>query len=361
MWRVCQGELMAETVLVTGAFGLVGRDTVKRLAADGWHVVATMHRTVAGPLPPNVETRQVDLADPGAASQLVAEVAPAAIVHLAAVIPPHIYRDAMTARRVNVDATAALVKAAQSQPIPPRFLQASSCSIHGSQNPHRTSDLLTADTPAHPCELYGRHKLRAEQLVRSSNLNWTVLRLGGVLSADPSAVPFTADTLYFAGLLPVDGLVHTVDTRDIAAAFAAALRTDLPNEILLIGGDDTHRVRHGDIMQAAAAASGLSRLPAGRPGNPACDADWYVGNGWMDVTRAQELLQFQHHSFQDVFDELRFNFGWRRYPTMVVAPAVRALVKRRSPYRNTPGQYADVWGAIRARFGDPDPPVPADV
>ena len=36
---------MSETVLITGAFGLVGPDTVRRFGADGWRVVATAHRT----------------------------------------------------------------------------------------------------------------------------------------------------------------------------------------------------------------------------------------------------------------------------------------------------------------------------
>ena len=34
-------RLMSDAVLVTGAFGLVGSATVKRLAADGRNVVAT--------------------------------------------------------------------------------------------------------------------------------------------------------------------------------------------------------------------------------------------------------------------------------------------------------------------------------
>jgi NAD(P)-dependent dehydrogenase (short-subunit alcohol dehydrogenase family) len=35
---------MSQTVLVTGAFGLVGSATVRRFAADGWRVIATAHR-----------------------------------------------------------------------------------------------------------------------------------------------------------------------------------------------------------------------------------------------------------------------------------------------------------------------------
>ena len=103
---------MSETVLVTGGFGLVGSETVKRLAAVGRDVVATdldtpANRNKAQALPSRVQARWADLTNPDDVDRLVSDVAPSAIIHLAAVIPPPIYRNPKLARRVNVDATAA--------------------------------------------------------------------------------------------------------------------------------------------------------------------------------------------------------------------------------------------------------------
>lgn len=39
----------------------------------------------------------------------------------------------------------------------------------------------------------------------------------------------------------------------------------------------------------------------------------------------------------------------------LVAPISHALLERRSPYRDTPGTYADPWGAVRAEWGEPGP------
>jgi hypothetical protein len=39
----------------------------------------------------------------------------------------------------------------------------------------------------------------------------------------------------------------------------------------------------------------------------------------------------------------------------IVAPVVRQLLKRQAAYRNAPGRYADPWGAIRSRLGEPRP------
>ncbi|MGA9493521.1 MAG: NAD(P)-dependent oxidoreductase [Mycobacterium sp.] len=354
---------MAEKVLVTGGFGLVGSQTVRRLVEIGHDVVATdlgtprQRKTV---LPANAEARWADLTDQGEVDRLVAEVSPTAIVHLAAAIPPPVYRNPGLGRRVNVDATAALLRAAQSNPRPPRFILASSNAVYGARNPHRHQDRLRADSPLRPSDLYGAHKVEAEDLVRASDLEWVILRLGGVISVDPRAMPFTGDALYFESALPTDGRIHTVDVRDVAAAFAAATTADVVGEVLLIAGDESHLHRQKDVGVAMAAARGLSNvLPAGRPGDPDSDESWFVTD-WLDTARAQQALSFQRHSWPDMLAEMRAAAGWQRYAMFLVAPAARQFLKRQAAYRNAPGRYADPWAAIRSRLGDPRPDAAAD-
>lgn len=343
---------MSGTVLITGAFGLVGVPTVAQFAADGWRVVAIAHHRTSENLPDGVTIAKADLTDAGQVERVVSEVKPDVIVHLAAVIPPQIYRHHAMGRKVNVDATAALVRAAEAQPKPPRFVHASSGSLYGPRNPHRLTDLLTVDSPIRPTELYGSQKLEAEKIVRSSSLEWVLLRLGGVMSADPTAIPFSPDTLFFGDALPIDQRLHTVDARDVASACAAAATADVVGEIFLIAGDDTHKIRHCDNMRAMAAARGLTGYPLGRPGDPDDDESWYPYGDWMDVTRAQEALSFQHYSYPDMLAEQRANVGWKYYPTRLVAPLARVVLKRQAVYRNAPGRYADIWTALRARFGE---------
>ena len=351
---------MSETLLVTGAFGLVGSAMVKRLAADGRRVIATgrmspASRKAAQRLPAGVDVRWADLSDSADIDRLVREVAPTTIIHLAAVIPPGIYRDAKFARKVNVDGTAALARAAESLPNPPRFVHASSSAVYGAPNPHRFPGLCRADTPPAPCDLYGGHKLEAEEVVRSSRLDWVILRLGGVFTVDPAEEHFDADILFFGSTLPTDGRVHAVDVRDVATAFAAATTADVVGETFLVAGDQSHLLTNFDTVEDPAAARGLRGVAAamgGRPGDPGSDDDWFL-NCWMDVTRAQEALSFQHHRWPDMLAEMRAIAGWRRYATRLAAPLARTMIKRRSAYRNRPGQYADPWATIRMRYGEP--------
>jgi nucleoside-diphosphate-sugar epimerase len=148
-----EGKTM-RTVLVTGAFGLVGRETVVRLIQQGRSVVATdldtpANRRAAGKLPSSVRVAWADLTDEAQVEQLIASAAPSAIVHLAAVIPTASYTNVALAQRVNVGATASLVRVAEAQPVRPRFVQASSVAVHGARNPYR-DELLRADSPTCP-------------------------------------------------------------------------------------------------------------------------------------------------------------------------------------------------------------------
>lgn len=348
-----------DTVLVTGAFGLVGSATVKYLAAAGRAVVATdletpANRKAAAQLPNSVQVRYADLTDPAAVDDLVGAIQPAAIIHLAAVIPPQIYTRRELARKVNVEATGHLLAAAAKQPTPPRFVQASSIAVYGSRNPHTVSGVLTADTPTNPADSYGDHKVQAEQRVRGSKLDWVILRLGGVMAVDLGS-GINLDGLYFEQLLPSDGRLQTVDVRDVAAAFVAATTAPVVGETLLIGGDDTHRKFQGDVAPAMAAAMGLvNGLPTGLPGNPDSDDDWF-NTDWMDSSRAQEALGFQHHSWPDLLAETAARAGAKRHLLRVVAPLSRIVLRWRSPYYGSGRTFADPWQAITDKWGDPRP------
>jgi nucleoside-diphosphate-sugar epimerase len=351
---------MAETVLVTGAFGLVGSAMVKRLAADGRRVIATGRDTVANRkkanrLPVGVDVRWADLTNSADVNRLVADVSSTVIIHLAAVIPPTTYRDASFARKVHVDGTASLVHAASAQSEPPRFVHASSGGVYGAPNPHRFPDLCRTDTPPQPCDLYSAHKLEAEHVVRSSSLEWVILRLGGVFTVDPAEENYDSDIAFFGSALPTDGRVHSVDVRDVATAFAAAAAADVVGETLLIAGDESHLLTQTETVDGPAAARGLEGLPEammGRPGNPDSDDDWYL-NGWLDTARAQEALSFQRHSWPDMLAEMRELAGWKRHAMRLAAPLARTIVRRQAAYRNWPGEYADPWGVMRARYGEP--------
>ncbi|MBA0046660.1 NAD-dependent epimerase/dehydratase family protein [Mycobacteroides sp. LB1] len=343
--------------MVTGAFGLVGSAVVAVLAAQGYAVVATDLRTPANlasaqGLPPEVQVRWADLTSATEVTSLVASTTPAAIVHLAALIPPFCYANRPLAQAVNVEATGSLLAAAADLASPPRFVLASSVAVYGARNRYRDQGLLTAGTPVNPSDLYGAHKVAAENLVKSSSLEWVVLRLGGVLTAAPRW-SIDPNLLRFEAVLPSDGRIQTVDVRDVARAFCAAITTSHVDEVFLIGGDSSHRTTQSAVAAETAAAMGLAGgIPIGRPGDPDDDRSWFVTD-WMDTGRSQQVLDFQRHALPAMHAETSAAVGWRRGPLRLAAPIVRTVLKTQSPYRGMGGRFADPWRAIERCWGDP--------
>ncbi len=331
------------------------------MLADGWQVTATdlptaenrkafsRHRRT-----PRLAARWADLTQEWEVAALLRDIRPDVVVHLAAVIPPTCYAAPQVARAVNVDSVRLLADASARAARQPRFVLASSMAVHGSRNPHRDLGLLTPETPIAPSDNYGQHKAEAEAIVRESGLDFVILRLAGVLTVSPRTAG-GSDTLQFSALLPADGRLQTVDVRDVATAFAAAAEAPVVGETFLIGGDASHRRIQGDVGGEMVAAMGLAgAIPTGRPGDPEDDAAWFATD-WMDTAAAQAKLRFQHHSWQDMIAEVRSRAGVKRHVLRLVAPIIHARLERGSPYRGAPGRYADVWGGVRAAWGDPSP------
>lgn len=123
----------------------------------------------------------------------------------------------------------------------------------------------------------------------SSDLDWVVLRLGGVLTAQPRW-RIDPEMVAFEALLPTDGRIHTVDVRDVAAAFVSAATKSVSREVFLIGGDATHRITQGAITADITAAMGLrGGMPPGRPGDPRNNQSGSPPTGWTPLPHRMSL------------------------------------------------------------------------
>lgn len=350
-----------EPVLLTGAFGNVGRYVARALLAAGHAVVATDLRTpaaeraaadlAAAPGGARLSVRWLDLTDAAAATTLVRETRPRAVLHLAAMIPPATYRNLRLSRAINVGSVETLLAACADLDRPSRFVLTSSVAVSGSRNPH-TRPVLTADTPPEPREQYGAHKVAAEGLVRASGLDAVVLRLGAVAFPDQS-LAMDLESVRLEALLPSDGRLHAVDARDVATALVNVVEADVTGRTLLIAGDESHRLTQEGFAAGITEAVGLRGvLPGSRAGDPTDDDAWFNVD-WMDTTDAQALLDFQHHGWADLTRDLAAHYGWRRPFLRAGVPVGRLFLSRRSPLRATPPGPADPWGGI-ARWWGPD-------
>lgn len=154
-------------VLVTGAAGLLGRALLGSAPAHVEVHATRSRRQVHGA---GVTVHAVDLANAAATEALVADVAPELVVHTA-------YRKD-TGERDIVEATAAV---------------AAACARHVVGLVHLSSDVVfdgerapyAEDAPPAPLTAYGRWKARAEEAVRTTLPDASVVRTSLLVQADP--------------------------------------------------------------------------------------------------------------------------------------------------------------------------------
>jgi GDP-4-dehydro-6-deoxy-D-mannose reductase len=133
--------------LITGGKGFVGQWLATHLTDHGDNVAVI-----------DLET---DVADGAAVRRVMAEVAPDAIYHLAAMT--HVgesWENPSQVLRVNVLGTAEILAAARSLQENPRVLVVSSAEVYGVVTPAQLP--LTEDTPVQPASPYAASKLAAE-------------------------------------------------------------------------------------------------------------------------------------------------------------------------------------------------------
>jgi nucleoside-diphosphate-sugar epimerase len=246
------------------------------------------------------------------------------IIHLAFIIPKLSHTGFESedhpewAREVNVGGTRNLVHAARAQPRPPRFLFASSYHIYGQtqdQPPPRT-----VFDPVQPIEHYAWHKVEAEEMLRGSGLDWSILRLAAALPIALRLDPGMFD-------IPLDNRMEYVHTRDVGLAFArAASSPDVWGRTLLIGGGPRCQYTYREITQKVLKGMGIGALPEEAFSTTPFPTDW------LDTSESERLLRYQRYTLDDYVEEVRSKLGFRRHLSRVFRRAVRAILLKQSAY-----------------------------
>ncbi|WOD41245.1 SDR family oxidoreductase [Nodosilinea sp. E11] len=156
-------------LLVTGASGFLGWHLC-RLAQATWQVTGTYHRQVPQPLP-GVNRHRLDLSDLEAIAPCLAAIAPAAVIHTAALSQPNrCEQNPAQSYRVNVEATGVLAEVCAQHQIP--FVFTSTDQVFDGQSPP-----YNEASPPSPVNLYGHHKAEAEALVHDLHPTAAICRL----------------------------------------------------------------------------------------------------------------------------------------------------------------------------------------
>ena len=161
-------------IVITGAGGFVGRALLARFG-DAHDIVAVDSKL------DGIDGIEGDIADPAIIAQAFAAGCDA-VVHLATVPGGAAELDPALAKRVNVDATMALVEAAAGAGQRPKFIFASSIAVFGEPMPSAVDD----STAVAPQLLYGAHKAMMETWIATQSRRGAIqglsLRLPGIVA-----------------------------------------------------------------------------------------------------------------------------------------------------------------------------------
>ncbi|MEE8141736.1 MAG: GDP-mannose 4,6-dehydratase [Planctomycetota bacterium] len=217
-------------VLITGAEGFVGGHLAQLLREAGHEVIATSQTGRVG--------ERLRLPDPSGSLRLIQDLAPEALIHLAAVSSVEkAYRDPIAAYHVNVRGTESLLEAVLAVQPKCRFLYISSSEVYG--NPPASAQPISEKSGLKPINAYGWTKLAAESLLNSysARLSTTILRpfahTGPGQSPDFALSSFArqiaaSERKQQAPLLKVGNLavqLDYLDVRDVVDAYQQVLET----------------------------------------------------------------------------------------------------------------------------------------
>ena len=241
-------------IVVTGGGGFVGRALVNAL--DGHDVVA-VDTDLRGR--PGVEG---DLCDHEILACAFAQGCDA-VVHLATVPGGAAEADPALAKRINLDATMALIETAANTGARPRFVFASSIAVLGDSLP----PLIDDATPLAPRMIYGAHKAMMEQWIglqtRRGAISGVSLRLPGIVARPraPSGMKsaFMSDVFHASAsgealVLPVScgATMWLMSVERVVANLAHALAIEATGSITL----PALRVSMAELVAAITRATG---------------------------------------------------------------------------------------------------------
>ncbi|MCZ6807564.1 MAG: NAD(P)-dependent oxidoreductase [Deltaproteobacteria bacterium] len=323
------GQPATMPVLVTGAFGRIGQEVLKRLVSEG-------HTAVAFDVPSKSNRRaaqrfgdkaRVVWGDIRSTEDVDAAVKGCdAIIHNAGILAPMTEQQPELAYAVNVVGTQNIMKAMATQSSIPRLVYASTFSVCGPREPGGPP--LTANDPAIGTDNYTSNKTECERIIRESGLPWVIFRIGVSVSAQTK--DFSPDIFRLLFGIDPKTRIEYVHPRDVALAQVRAIEApEALGKILMIGGGESCRMTFKDFYAAIFGASGVGELPAEAYGQRPYYCDW------VDTTESQAILQYQEHTFDDFICEFRHESRWTRPIVRLFSPLIRSYLL----------QYSDAWQA----------------
>jgi UDP-glucose 4-epimerase len=243
----------SKKILITGTTGLVGSRLLPRLVEAGWDC----HALVRGAKEVPFGATRVEGDVLNAESLSAAVNGASAIIHLAAVFRT---TDTDLIWKSNTEGTQNLIEATKKHAPNARFILASTAHVYDPTSPHpgRENDDLN------PEHAYPASKLAAENALRESGLNWSVLRFPFVYGDGDGHLEMLPG--HVIGKWHPAARMSIIHHRDIANAVKMALAGTTDDRIVNISDEAPLSVY--ELLRLVGVTMDSSALPLNNP--------WYL-------------------------------------------------------------------------------------
>ena len=238
--------------LITGAGGMMGSHLYDALRDQD--VLPTFYNSTLDKRETiTQEMEMLDVLHYERVKQVLSEVKPSVIYHLAAQSRPDVsFTDPARTVQINVVGTTNLLQACAELGLKPLFINASSSAVYGDIDWSTPPD---EDSPCHPLSPYGTSKLAQEHIVKNFNqmhgipyVNVRIFNCTGPRKINDFVSDVCRRVVNKEFPLKVgnlDGLRSIVDVRDLVRGLV--LCENIKNETINLGSDVSHKI--GDVLK----------------------------------------------------------------------------------------------------------------
>ena len=304
-------------VLVTGGAGRLGINVCKEFLNDGFQVRVfdldtPRNREGIKALKDKAEISWGDITKPDSVRKALEQVD--AVVHMAGILPPLADEKPELCARVNVGGTKVLVDLIKEKGGRIPLVFTSSVAVFG-PTPNVNEPLCADKHVPRPKDTYGQTKLRAENLIKESGIDYLILRLTAIMYFD-----FEVSDLKRMFCVPLDTRVEFCHPDDLSTAILNAIKNfaAIKGNTLVISGGPEQRMSYRDMVGNIIGIMGLPLPPVQKFTKEPYYLDWY------DTTKSQELLKYQQKTFADYLGDYAKGLT-RRYSTLFL-PFMRYFV-----------------------------------
>lgn len=322
---------MKHTILLTGASGSVGYQTLKKLLKqrDKYtiKVFELKNRRTCKKLNPHKKKIDIIWGDITNNEDIEKAVRNSdTIIHTAALIPPKADDLPELAGKINVGGTQNIVNAMNKFNPEAFLIYTSSISVYGDRIENPEISILDSLSPS-PRDFYAKTKIKAENYIKINTKNFTIFRLSAVMD-----IRMNLDPLFFH--MPLNTPLEIVTAGDVASALVNAVdkKYYLNERIFNLGGGKNCRISYEDFLNKNFKLFGLKKINF--PKYAFAEKNFHCGY-FKDSKSLDNLLHFQRDTIDDYLEQVaqRVNPFRKKIMNLFRTVILKNLLKRSDPYK----------------------------